>query len=98
MLDACDLTLPKEVTVSVAESFGRSRFAKFINSPAGRLARLVAGAGLIAWGYTQRDTGGGLVFMAVGLVPLAAGAFNLCLISALLGGPISGARIAKGHQ
>lgn len=84
--------------MSVAESFGRSRFAKFINSPTGRLARLVAGAGLMAWGYTQRDTGRGLVFMAVGLVPLAAGAFNLCLISALLGGPISGARIAKGHQ
>ena len=84
--------------MTVAESFGRSRFAKFINSPAGRLARLVAGAALIAWGYTQRDTGGGPVFMAVGLVPLAAGAFNLCLISALLGGPISGARIAKGHQ
>jgi hypothetical protein len=34
--------------------------------------------------------------MVVGLVPFAAGLFNLCLISALLGGPISGARIAKG--
>lgn len=98
MFDVCDLTFPKEVTVSIAESFGRSRFARFINSPTGRLARVVAGAGLIAWGYRQRDTGGGLVFMAVGLVPLVAGAFNLCLISALLGGPIGGARIAKDHQ
>lgn len=84
--------------MSIAESFGRSRFARFINSPAGRLARVVAGAGLIAWGYTQRDTRGGLVLMAVGLVPLAAGAFDLCLINALLGGPIGGARIAKGDQ
>ena len=33
--------------------------------------------------------------MVVGLVPLAAGAFDLCFISALLGGPLSGARIAK---
>ena len=97
MVDACDSKLLKEVTVSLAESFGRSRFAQFINSPAGRLARLVAGVGLIAWGYTQRGTGTGLVFMAVGLVPLAAGALNLCLISALLGGPISGARIAKSN-
>jgi Inner membrane protein YgaP-like, transmembrane domain len=88
----------KEVTVSIAESFGRSRFAQFVNSPAGRLARLVAGAGLIGWGYTQRGTGTGLVFIAVGLVPLTAGAFNLCLISALLGGPLSGARIAKSKQ
>jgi Protein of unknown function (DUF2892) len=85
------------VTVSLAESFGRSKFAQFINSPAGRLARLVIGVGLVAWGYTQRGTGTGLVYMAVGLVLLAAGAFNLCLISALLGGPISGARIAKSN-
>jgi len=81
--------------VSIAESFGRSRFARFVNSPAGRLARLVAGAGLIGWGYSQRGTATGLVLMAAGLVPLAAGTFNLCLVSALLGGPIRGARIAK---
>jgi hypothetical protein len=97
MVDASDPKLLQEVIVSLAESFGRSRFAQFINSPAGRLARLVAGVGLVAWGYTQRGTGTGLVLMAVGLVPLAAGAFNLCLISALLGGPISGARIAKNN-
>ncbi len=84
--------------MSIAESFGRSRFARFVNSPAGRLARLVVGAGLIGWGYTQRGTGTGVVLMAVGLLPVAAGAFNLCLISALLGGPISGARIAKSNQ
>jgi len=84
--------------MSVAESFGRSRFARFVNSPAGRVARVVAGVGLIGWGYTQRDTGTGLVFMAVGLVPLAAGAFNLCFISAMLGGPISGSRITESNQ
>ena len=83
--------------MSIAESFGRSRFAQFVNSPAGRLARLVAGAGLIGWGYSQRATGSGLVLMAVGLVPLTAGAFNLCLISALLGGPIRGKRIARSN-
>jgi hypothetical protein len=81
--------------MSIAESFGRSGFAQFVNSPAGRLVRLVAGIGLIVWGYTQRGSGTGLVLMVVGLVPLAAGTFNLCLISALLGGPISGARVGK---
>ncbi len=84
--------------MSLAESFGRSRFARFINSPAGRLARLVAGIGLVSWGVTQRGTATGLVLVAVGLVPLAAGAFNLCVISALLGGPIRGARIARSNQ
>lgn len=79
--------------MSAAESFCRSGFARFVNSPAGRIARLVVGVGLIGWGYTQLTTGTGLVLIVVGLVPLVAGAFDLCLISALLGGPISGARI-----
>jgi hypothetical protein len=82
--------------MSAAESFARSGFARLVNSLAGRLARIVAGIGLIAWGYMQRDSSSGLVWMGVGLIPLAAGVFNLCLISALLGGPISGARMSKG--
>ena len=79
--------------MSIAESFSRSGFARFVNSPAGRIARFVVGIGLIVWGYTQLDTAMGFVLIVIGLVPLAAGAFDLCLISALLGGPISGARL-----
>lgn len=79
--------------MSIAESFGRSGFARFVNSPAGRIARLVFGIGLIGWGYTQLTTGTGLALVVVGLVPLATGALDLCLISALLGGPISGVRV-----
>jgi len=97
MVDAYDSELLQEVTVSLAESFGRSRFARFINSTAGRVARLVVGVGIVAWGATRHGTGTGLIFVAVGLVPLTAGAFNLCLISALLGGPLSGARIARSN-
>jgi hypothetical protein len=81
--------------MSLAESFARSGFAQFINSPAGRLARIVAGIGLVAWGYMQHGSTTGLVLMVVGLVPLAAGVFDWCLISALLGGPLSGARMTK---
>jgi hypothetical protein len=79
--------------MSIAESLGKSGFARFVNSPAGRIARLVVGFVLIVWGYTQRDTGSGIVIILIGLVPLAAGTFDLCLVSALLGGPISGARV-----
>jgi hypothetical protein len=79
--------------MSVAESFGRSAFARFINSPAGRIVRMIAGVGLIAWGYAQRGSGVGFALMLVGLVPLVAGALDWCLISALLGGPLSGARV-----
>ncbi|HCV42756.1 MAG TPA: DUF2892 domain-containing protein [Bacteroidetes bacterium] len=80
--------------MSLAESFAQSGFAQFVNSPTGRVARIVVGLGLIGWGCAQ-PTGSGVVLIVLGLVPLAAGVFNLCLISALLGGPISGARIAK---
>lgn len=83
--------------MSVAETFGRSGFARFVNSPAGRLARIIVGIGLIGWGYAQREGGGGLVLMVVGLVPLAAGTLDWCLISGLLGGPLSGARIRQSN-
>ena len=82
--------------MSLAQSFGRSAFARFINSPTGRVVRIVSGVGLIAWGYAQRGTGIGLALMLVGLVPLAAGVFDWCIISALLGGPLGGADIRSG--
>jgi hypothetical protein len=88
--------ISKEVAVSLADSFAQSTFARLINSPAGRVARVVVGLGLIVWGYTLRSGPGGIVLMVVGLVPLIAGAFDLCVISALLGGPISGSRVGKG--
>lgn len=84
--------------MSIAESFGRSSFARFINSPAGRLTRIVAGVVLIVWGYTQPGTAAGVALVVVGLVPLVAGVFDMCLISALLGGPISGKRIRGSQQ
>jgi len=76
--------------MSIAESFGRSGFARFINSRAGRITRIVAGVFLIGWGYTQIATGLGMVLVIVGLVPLLAGVLDVCLISGLLGGPLSG--------
>jgi hypothetical protein len=79
--------------MSIAESFGRSGFARFINSPAGRIARVVVGMALIDWGYIQLNTRMGIILIIIGFIPLVAGAFDLCLISALLGGPISGAKI-----
>ena len=81
--------------MNLAESFRRSAFARFVNAPSGRFARIIAGLGLIAWGYTQRGSATGLIFMVVGLVPLVTGAFDLCVVSALLGGPISGAGSRK---
>lgn len=80
-------------------AFAQSGFAQFIASGAGRALRIVAGIGLIAWGYSISETTAGAVLMIVGLVPLAAGAFDLCLLSPLLGGPLAGAKIrASGRR
>ena len=81
--------------MSMAESFSQSGFAKFINSPTGRVMRIVVGLVLVGYGYTQSASTSGIVLMLVGLVPFAAGLFDWCLISALLGGPLSGALIGK---
>jgi len=80
--------------MSVAESFARTGFAKFINTGVGRVVRVVAGLALIALGWTQRDAGWGPLVMLLGVAPLAAGTFNWCLISALLGGPLDGNKVA----
>ena len=85
--------------MSLADSFAHTGFARFINSPAGRITRIVSGLGLIAWGYAQRAGTGGIVLIVVGLIPLAAGVLDWCLISALLGGPIRGSRLrGAGHK
>ena len=83
--------------MSIAESFGRSGFAKFINTTLGRIVRIVGGLALIGWGYIQLPEIVGIVYIVVGLIPFVAGVGNMCLISAMLGGPISGSRIAAGN-
>lgn len=84
--------------MGLARSFAQSSFSGFINSPAGRVARIVVGLILIAVGYGMDGRAAGIVLIVIGLVPLVAGALNLCLMSALLGGPISGARIARDRS
>ena len=73
--------------------FNQSRFSRFINSWSGRIFRLAAGAMFLVLGYVYRDHAAGVAAMVWSVLPLSAGAFDLCYISALLGGPVSGARI-----
>lgn len=65
-------------------------FVNFMVSPAGRLLRIVAGIILIALGLLVVKDTGGIVLAVVGLVPLAAGVFDLCLFAPLFGGSLSG--------
>lgn len=63
-------------------------FFRFIASPAGRWTHALAGGTLLTAGLLQGRKG--LPLAAAGLVPLAAGAFDLCLLAPLTGLPLQG--------
>lgn len=64
--------------------------ACFMAHPTGRLLRIAGGLALIGWGWTMRGTTTGTVLMIVGVVPILAGVFNVCLIAPIIGAPFSG--------
>ncbi|HUY40437.1 MAG TPA: DUF2892 domain-containing protein [Candidatus Dormibacteraeota bacterium] len=64
----------------------------FLSSGTGRVVRIVAGLILIALGWWMHTTAGTVVAV-VGLVPLLAGIFDVCLFAPLFGLPLSGKRI-----
>jgi Protein of unknown function (DUF2892) len=55
--------------------------------------RIVAGFALIALGVAVIGGGVGIAVAAIGLVPLLAGTFDVCVFSALFGGPLAGSEI-----
>jgi hypothetical protein len=80
------------------ESFNQSGFSKFLNSMAGRIFRLVAGTGFLLVGYAFRGHPLGVLSMIWSVFPLSAGAFDICYISAALGGPLSGTKIRSSYK
>jgi hypothetical protein len=66
---------------------------RFIASPAGRLIRIVAGIGLIAWGQAAVGGSDGYIIATIGVLPLLTGIFDICLIAPLLGAPLKGAKV-----
>jgi hypothetical protein len=71
-------------------------FVKFMASTTGRIVRIAAGLGLIAWGLLGLGGSTGLIVAIVGLVPLAAGVFDFCVFAPLFGNPMSGSKIRAG--
>jgi hypothetical protein len=68
-------------------------FVTFMNSATGRIVRIVAGVALIAWGLLGLGGTTGVVVAVIGLAPLLAGLFDLCLFAPLFSCPISGSKI-----
>lgn len=80
------------------EAFNRSGLSRFLNSPAGRVFRMLAGIGFLVVGYVYRSHALGAVSMVWGVLPLSAGALDICYVSALLGGPLSGKKIRSKYK
>ncbi len=68
----------------------------FLASPAGRIARILAGIALVAWGLLGLSGTTGIIVAIIGLVPLVAGLFDFCVFAPLFGAPLSGQKIRAG--
>ncbi len=64
-------------------------FARFMASPAGRGIRIAAGIALIVAGLVIGSTGG-YILAIVGVLPVLAGALNVCVLGPVLKAPFSG--------
>ncbi|BDT85940.1 DUF2892 domain-containing protein [Nocardia cyriacigeorgica] len=63
---------------------------EFMRSTAGRLARIAAGIVVIAAGLLLVGGTAGIVVAIIGLVPIAAGVFNFCLLGPVFGVDLQG--------
>ncbi len=63
-------------------------FARFMASPTGRGLRALVGIAVIIIGFALG--GGWIALGVVGLVFVAVGVFDLCLLAPLFGQPLSG--------
>ncbi|MGM7667344.1 hypothetical protein [Microbacterium sp. A93] len=76
--------------MSAAFDFNSSAFGTWINSPPGRVFRIMAGSVFLLIGLRRRSTVAGKASIIWGLLPLSAGVGDLCYVSAALGGPLRG--------
>jgi fatty acid desaturase len=68
-------------------------FVKFMASKTGRITRIVAGIALVAWGLLGLGGAAGIIVAVVGLVPLLAGLFDVCVFAPLFKNPFRGSAI-----
>jgi hypothetical protein len=65
-------------------------FAEFMAAPLGRALRVVFGGLLIYVGLNVVHGVAGTVLALLGIVPIATGLLNICLLGPLLGVPLRG--------
>ena len=70
----------------------------FLASSTGRWVRIAVGGAIFAIGLLALKGTGGAVVAVIGLVPLLAGMFDVCLVAPLFGAALSGRKIrAREH-
>ena len=84
--------------MGAADRFNETGFSRWINSSPGRAFRLTAGMAFLAVGLVFREHPLGVAALVWSPVPLSAGLFDLCWISAVLGGPLRGRTIRLDHH
>ena len=62
-------------------------------SKTGRIIRILAGIALVAWGLLGLGGTTGIVVAVIGLVPLLAGLFDVCVFAPLFKNPFKGPEI-----
>ena len=83
--------------MSLAQRFNATGFSRWVNGPSGRAFRLLAGAAWLGFGLVFLGHWWGIAAMAWSVLPLSAGIFDVCWISAALGGPLRGKSIRAGQ-
>ena len=67
----------------------------FLASSAGRVTRIAAGAVLVLVGLFAIGGAGGVILALIGLVPLLAGIFDVCVFAPLFGLPFAGPALRR---
>jgi hypothetical protein len=78
-----------------ADKFNQTSFSHWINGSSGRVFRICAGVVFFVTGIIFRDNALGVASIIWSFFPLSAGLFDICYISAVLGGPLFGLKIRK---
>ena len=68
-------------------------FTRFMATGVGRGARIAAGSALVAIGLMRGRGGRGAVLALVGLAPILAGTFDVCVLAPLLRVPFKGSDV-----
>ena len=81
--------------MSASDRFNKTAFSRWLNRKPGRIFRLGAGVFFVIVGTIFHSSAWGIAALIWSVFPLSAGIFDVCYISAVLGGPFKGVKVRK---